>query len=383
MEKRLEKIEERLAAIKAEIELPDAKLEDLEKEINELQEERKAIKEKVEKRETLLKSVVLDGNVKEDFKEERKQNMVETMTKDEVIASAEYRTAWLKNLQGKGLNDVEKRALTASAAMPETTANKIVERMVDMVPLLNEIELFRVPGNVNIAVETIAPAGTQEATAGSVTVATATLRQVALGGYNINAFLQVGADLASMAISAFEDWLVRKLSDAIAYKIEDMIINGDGNNAPTGIEKYASWDDSDGNAVDWDGSALDAGDLDQAIGNLPAAYDSNAKFLMSKKTFFTNVIGISDVNNYPVVSKEGKDYFVRGYQVIFSDKVTANVIYFGDFKRGMVGNLSGDIKVEKQRNLQYNCWDFLGWGVFDCAPAAAGCIIKIASDIPA
>lgn len=108
MEKKLEKIEERLAAIKAEIELPDAKLEDLEKEINELQEERKAIKEKVEKRETLLKSVVLDGNVKEDFKEERKQNMVETMTKDEVIASAEYRTAWLKNLQGKGLNDVEK-----------------------------------------------------------------------------------------------------------------------------------------------------------------------------------------------------------------------------------------------------------------------------------
>ncbi len=300
--------------------------------------------------------------------------------------SPEYRDAWLKNLQGKELNEIEKRALTATAAMPESTTNKIIDRMVDMVPLLNEIELFRIPGNLNIAVETAAPAGTQEAAGGSVTVATATLRQVALGGYNINAFIQVGADLAAMAVPAFEDWLVRKLSEGVAYKIEDMIVNGDGNSAPKGIESYVGWDVSDGTAIDWTGdtnTTLALVDIDKAISLIPAAYDSNSKFLMSKKTFFQNVSGLTDTNNWPIITKDGNKFYLRGYEVIFSDKVTLHDIFFGDFKRGMVGNLSSEIKVEKQRNLQYNAWDILGWGVFDCEPAAAGCIVKIASDIAA
>lgn len=307
---------------------------------------------------------------------------------DEItIASPEYRTAWLKNLQGAKLSEIEERALTASAAMPEETANKIVDRMVDMVPLLNEIELFRIPGNINIAVETVAPTGIQEATAGTATAATATLRQVALNGYNINAYIQVGADLAAMAIPAFEDWLVRKLSEAIAYKIEDGIVNGDGNSAPKGIEKYVTWDVSDGTAIDWTGGtgndALALANIDSAIGLIPAAYDRESKFLMSKKTFFQNVSSLTDQNNWPVIEKEGGKFYLRGYEVIFSDKVTAGDIFFGSFRRGMVGNLSSEIKVEKQRNLAYNCWDFLGWGVFDCEPAAAGCIVKIASDVDA
>lgn len=380
---KLTDIEARMAEINAmnEVEMELEELKAINEEYDTLTEERKGIMEQAEKRKAEIQSVV--ETVTEpihEFKEER------SMEKAITNASEEYRIAYLKNLQGKELDDVEKRALTATAALPEQTANKIIDRMVDMVPLLNEIELFRVPGNVNIAVETVAPAGTAEAAGGGVTEATATLRQVALGGYNVNAFISVGADLAAMAVSAFEDWLVRKLSEAIAYKIEDFIVNGDGSSAPTGIEKYATWDVGDGTGVDWSGSsgsALAVTDLDSAIGLLPAAYDSESKFLMSKKTFYTNVANLTDVNNFPVVQKEGKTFLIRGYEVIFSDKVAANDIFFGSFKRGMVGNLSGDIKVEKQRNLRYNAMDFLGWGVFDCAPAAAGCIIKIASDIPA
>lgn len=380
---KLTDIEARMAEINAmnEVEMELEELKAINEEYDTLAEERKGIMEQAEKRKAEIQSVV--ETVTEpihEFKEER--SMEKAITK----ASEEYRIAYLKNLQGKELDDVEKRALTATAALPEQTANKIIDRMVDMVPLLNEIELFRVPGNVNIAVETVAPAGKAEAAGGAVTEATATLRQVALGGYNVNAFISVGADLAAMAVSAFEDWLVRKLSEAIAYKIEDFIVNGDGNSAPTGIEKYATWDVGDGTGVDWtgsSGSALAVTDLDSAIGLLPAAYDSESKFLMSKKTFYTNVANLTDVNNFPVVQKEGKTFLIRGYEVIFSDKVAANDIFFGSFKRGMVGNLSADIKVEKQRNLRYNAMDFLGWGVFDCAPAAAGCIIKIASDIPA
>jgi len=303
-------------------------------------------------------------------------------------SSEEYRSAWLKNLQGKELNEVEKRALTGgTSALPEATANKVVEILVDTVPLLNEIELFRMPGSINIAVEVTAPGATLEAAGGSVSVSDAVLRQVTLAGYNMNAFIRLGADLAQQAVSAFEDWLTRKLADAIGNKIEDLIVNGDGSDGPKGIEKYVTtWDVSDGTGVAWTGSsgaALDVDDLDAAIGLLPAKYDRDSKFVMSKKTFYTNVANLTDLNNLPVVEREGRNFYVRGYPVVFSNYVTTGTIFFGDFKRGMVGNLSSNIQVEKQRNLAYNAWDFLGWAVFDCAPAAAGCIVKVAAGIQA
>lgn len=312
---------------------------------------------------------------------------IRDMEVGEVVATEEYRNAFLRKLQGKELTQQENALTGGSEALPTSTANMIVDKLVDMVPLLNEIELFRVDGNVDFMVNTVAPGATLEAGGGAVTESSATLVKVSLGGYNMNAFLSIGADLASMAVSAFEDWLVRKLAEAIAYKIEHYIINGDGDSEPKGIEKYATWDVGDGTAIDWtggeSGASLAVADLDNAIGLLPAAYDKESKFLMSKKTFYTNVINLTDVNNLPVVQREGTKFIVRGFEVVFSDQVAANDIFFGSFKRGMAGNLGVDIKVEKQRNLRYNSYDFLGWGVFDCKPAQTGCIVKIASDIPA
>lgn len=384
---RLNEIEERLSAIKEELDKEDSDVEALEKEVNELMSERKEILESAEKRKALLESVAIREVPKEDIitppKEERK--FMENKIIDN--KSEEYRIAYLKNLQGAELAEIEKRALTGgSAALPEQTANMVVEKLFDMVPLLNEIELFRVPGNVSFMVNTVVPNATLEAAGGLVTESNATLVEVTLGGYNMNAFLSIGADLATMAVSAFEEWLVRKLAEAIAYKIEYYIINGTGVSQPKGLEYYTTWDVSDGTAVDWTGTSgttLAVEDLDKAIGLLPAAYDRESKFLMSKKTFYNNVINLTDVNNLPVVQRVDNKFLVRGFEVVFSDQVADNDIFFGSLKRGMAGNLGVDVKVEKQRNLRYNAYDFLGWGVFDCKPAQTGCIVKIAADITA
>lgn len=389
MSERMTEIETRLRAISEEIDADGADLDALETEIKALKEERAEIQAEIE---TAKHEAEQRAMIKEIASFSATEEVIETREarKDEkrmeyTAASPEYRSAWLKNLQGANLDEVEKRALTATAAMPEATVNKIVETMVDMVPLLNEIDLFRIAGNINIPVQTVAPSGTQEAAGGAATEATATLRQVNLTGYNINALISVGADLAQMAVPAFEDWLVRKLSEAIAYKIEDMIVNGDGNSAPKGLQSYVTFDVSDGTGIDATGSndAFTVANIDSLIGLIPAAYDGNSKFLMSKKTFFTSISSLADENNWPLIEKDGRTFYLRGYPVIFSDKVTAGDVFFGDFRRGMVGNLSTEIKVEKQRNLRYNSWDFLGWAVFDCEPAAAGCIVKLAADIAA
>ncbi len=385
-EMNLQQVEERLAALDVEVrEATEAEaVEKAAEEKKGLLTRKAELVDLEQRKKTALE--LNEGKVPDKIIEERKaepkmENKIERGTE-------EYRIAWLKQLQGKELTEMETRALTGgTSALPDQTANKVVEILLDTVPLLSEIELFRVPGSINIAVETLAPGATREAAGGAVTESSATLRQVTLNGYNMNAFIRLGADLAQQAVPAFEDWLTRKLADAIANKIEDFIINGDGDGDPKGIDKYVTtWDVSDGTGVDWTGStgsALAVVDLDKAIGLIPAKYDKAAKFVMSKKTFYTNVVNLTDVNNLPVVERDGRNFYVRGFPVVFSSYVADGTIYFGDFKRGMVGNLSSNIQVEKQRNLAYNAWDFLGWAVFDCAPAAAGCIVKIAANIQA
>lgn len=387
-EMNLQQVEERLAALDVEVrEATEAEaVEKAAEEKKGLLTRKAELIDLEQRKKTALE--LNEGKAPEKIIEARKEEKKMEVEKMLDHSSEEYRSAWLKNLQGKELNEVEKRALTGgTSALPEATANKVVEILVDTVPLLNEIELFRMPGSINIAVEVTAPGATREAAGGAVTESTAVLRQVTLAGYNMNAFIRLGADLAQQAVSAFEDWLTRKLADAIGNKIEDFIVNGDGTGDPKGIEYYATWDVSDGTGVDWTGGtsndALAVKDLDAAIGLLPAKYDRDSKFVMSKKTFYTNVANLTDLNNLPVVEREGRNFYVRGYPVVFSNYVTTGTIFFGDFKRGMVGNLSSDIKVEKQRNLAYNAWDFLGWAVFDCAPAAAGCIVKVAANIQA
>ncbi len=388
-EMNLQQVEERLAALDVEVrEATEAEaVEKAAEEKKGLLTRKAELVDLEQRKKTTLE--LNEGKAPEKIIEARKEEKKMEVEKMLDRSSEEYRSAWLKNLQGKELNEVEKRALTGgTSALPEATANKVVEILVDTVPLLNEIELFRMPGSINIAVEVTAPGATREAAGGTVTESTAVLRQVTLAGYNMNAFIRLGADLAQQAVSAFEDWLTRKLADAIGNKIEDFIVNGDGSGDPKGIEKYVdTWDVSDGTGVDWTGGtsndALAVKDLDAAIGLLPAKYDRDSKFVMSKKTFYTNVVNLTDANNLPVVERDGRNFYVRGYPVVFSNYVTAGTIFFGDFKRGMVGNLSSDIKVEKQRNLAANAWDFLGWAVFDCAPAAAGCIVKVAANIQA
>lgn len=336
-----------------------------------------ALKENKEVLNIEEKNITLKGDVKtlENIKE---------FEKIEAVASPEYRNAFLKKLQGRDLTQQENALTGGSSAVPTETMDMIVKKLTDMVPLLNEIQLFRMPGNINIMVNTVLPGATLEAAGGAVTESNATLVEISLGGYNMNAFISIGADLSAMSIPSFEAWLTEELARSIAYKIEYYIINGDGNSAPKGIEHYVTtWDVSDGNAVDWASTALGVGDLDKAIGLIPAAYDSESKFLMSKKTFFNSVVNLTDTNNYPVVQREGNKFYVRGFEVVFSDQVALNDIFFGSLKRGMAGNLGVDIQVEKQRNLRYNAYDFLGWGVFDCKPAQTGCIVKIADDIQA
>lgn len=375
---RINEIEERLNAIKAECEKEDADINALSQEADALIEERKAILDNVEKRKNTIENIVNGVETKtiETFEEDKK--MEEKRTFDR--SSAEYRTAFLKKVRGMELSEIEQRAFSsasssAGAAIPTETANEIIRKLKQYAPLLGEITLLHVAGNVTFAIEDTINDPAIHTENASITGDSDTLTSVTLGSYEITKLVQVSKTVATMSIDAFEAWLVDMISEKIAQKICKYLIDGTGSSQPTGVEKAATWGDTNSVTVA-KAAALTAANVQTLIGLLPAAYDKNAKFLMSKKTLFTDFMPLQDNSKNKLVTNEGNQYFVYGYPVMIDDSVTAHEAYLGDFKK-MVGNLSEAINITSAFDINTNSYKYLGCAMFDSKVGVGEAFVKL------
>ena len=373
-----EKIQEELRSLSEKLsgnaEMTNEELTQIEERVNELESEKKALEEKAEKRDNTLEKIQKGLEGKEiEIAEERKEDK-----KMEV----NYRNVFFKKLMGKELTE-EERALTttSTAVIPTETSDKIFDKMVQLVPLLGEIELFHVPGNLKFAVETTrADAGyhTQNSTGINVD-ATAVLTEVSLGGYEFTKLIQVSDSILQMSVNDFEDWLVRMLAESIATKIEYEIINGSGSSAVKGIDAINYVNNQNG--VQYNGSTgLTAANVRTAVGLLPGGYDKGAKFLMKKKTLFNQFMGLQDNAKHDLVRVEGDKYFIYGYPVILSDEVADGVAFLGNFKK-YVGNLNREVEVKKDFDIDTNSYKYLGVGIFDGKPACTDAFVKVATSL--
>lgn len=365
MEKREELLEE------VENATTEEQLEKIEEEVSQVEEEERKLQEEAEKRAATLEEITRGaGKVIENMKEEVKMEINE-------------RELFLKKLMRKELTEAEERALstTTTAVLPTETVDKIIDKVVQLAPVLGEIELFKVKGNLKVGVETTrANAGYHaENSTGINADATAVITEVSLGGYEFTKLIQVSDSILTMSINDFENWLVRMLAESIATKIEYEIINGTGSGAVKGINALTFVDGT--NAVQYNASTgLTADEVREAIGYLPGAYDNGAKFLMRKKTLFTKVMGLQDNAKHDLVKVENGNYFIYGYPVILSDEVADGVLFLGNFKK-YVGNLGRDIEVKNQFDINTNSVKYLGVAIFDGKPACTDAFIKVASSL--
>ena len=107
----------------------EGKVDELEEEKSKLNEEKKSILAKVEKRNQTLEKVKRNfSGVKEEILEKKGK---ENDMNEDIRTNAEYRSAFLKTLQGKTLTDAEERTMTsaansAGAVIPTETQDLIV-----------------------------------------------------------------------------------------------------------------------------------------------------------------------------------------------------------------------------------------------------------------
>lgn len=379
---RIKEIEARLAAIKKEIEergdaMKAEEIDALEKETKDLTEERAGLIAAAEKRNGILDNIAKGGGVSvRSFGKKEEDNA----DPDDPFGTPEYRSAWLKNLRRLPLTDAEKRAYanasgTGAEVVPTQTANEIISKVKKLAPMLNEVTLLHVKGAVKFVVEGTNNDAAIHTENAAITSAADTLTTVTLSGYEIVKLVQISDTVMTMSIAAFESWIVDMLAEAIARKVEDFFINGTGTSQPKGIDKANTWGAT--NSVSVGASAsLTAANVQTLIGLLNAGYDRNAKFVMSKRTLFTDFMPLQDTSKNHIVTVQGNSYFVYGYPVLLSDYVKEHEAFLGDFKK-VCANLAESINVKNAYDIDTNSYKYSGIAIFDCQPAIGEAFVKL------
>lgn len=333
---RKEEIEARKVEIREEVESTEdiEKVKELDKEVDALNEEETQIEEQEKNEDIAVEMEEKKSAVKEIKMEERKMEK-----------KKEYRDIYLSKLMGKELNEEERDILVSNdGAIPTETQNTIFEKVVKKAPMLDEITLLNVKGNVSFYVEGTRTDGADHVEGQDITESEVPLIKVDLKGAEIVKLVTISDTVKTMSISAFEEWLTDMLSDSIANAIESKILNK--------IE-------TTGTPVN---GSLDASGLRSLVAGLPAGYENGAKFYVNKSLFYNNILALQDLSKNELVTRENGKYFILGYEVSISDK--ANKVSFGNAKK-FVGNLAEDINIHTQYNIGNNTYSYSGVAIYD------------------
>ena len=353
---RKDEIEARKLEIREEVEATEdeAKLDELAAEVDTLNEEIEEINEQEENEDTATKleeGEVVAQEVSVEDNEERKNGGI----------NMEYRTAYLKKLQGKELNEEERSALVAAnAAIPTETMDTIFDKVVKKVPMLDEITLLRVKGNVDFYVEGTRTDGANHTEGQSYDDSSITLTKVSLAGTEVVKKVQISDKVREMSIDAFEGWLTDMLADSIANAIEAKIFGAIV---------------SGGTSVEGE---ITADNIRALVAGLPAGYEAGAAFYCNKAIFYNKILKLQDLSKNELVYRDGNTYYMLGYPVKLSDKVSK--LIFGNGKK-FVGNLPEDINVKSVYDIDTNTYKYAGIAIWDGKVAIADAFQVLSEEV--
>ena len=239
-----------------------------------------------------------------------------TMSYD--IKSTEYRDLWVKNLQGN-LTPEERDVYNSgnTNAVPTIIADQMFEKMKKLAPMLSEITLLRVAGNLKFIAEGTRNTATKHTENSVMTPAEDATVSVTLGGFEFMKLIQISRTAKMMSIDAFSNWLVEMLAGDIARAIDNYILN-DSTNGVAAIT-YTTGGDAQNQIVEGTYTYKTICDL---IALLPAAYDAEAKFIVNKKTLYNKIANIVDSSKRPIFVQDtaaGVPGRIMGYPVVVDD----------------------------------------------------------------
>lgn len=321
-------------------------------------------------------------------------------TDGDVFASAEYRSAFFKNLLGQQLTaheeaafkramdivKAEKRAdqfntvTSAAAVLPTQTLNEVIKKARTMGGLLPVCRSFNLPTKISVPVGTPATKAAWHTEGAAVESEKNTTVAVSFNGYEIIKVFSISAAAKRMSIAAFESYIVDELNACVMECIADSLVNGTGEGQGTGLESI-TWT-KDTNAVEYTkGSIPTYADFVKTMALLKRGYNAGAKWAMNNATLYTHVYGIVDQNKRPIFIADPKNEsigYILGREVVIDDNIADGDIYLGNFNY-MGYNLAEGIVIEVSRESSFKSGliDYRAMAIADCKPIVTEAFVKL------
>lgn len=387
MEKRLFEIKKRKEELRSLVStLSGTELDAAIKELDDMTGEEKSLVQDHEKRSKAMKA--LSGGKSVDSIVIEKP-VDEPENRSFGVDSAEYRSAYLKRLQGNDLSDTEKRALTSvtgsvGSVIPTQTLNMIVEKLENAGIILPLVTRLNIPSNVEIPIESTTADLAWKAEADSATDSADVVSMVELGAYKLIKTISITAKVEAMSIDAFEGFLTSTLVRKVKVALDNAIINGTGSSQATGVLKaLTATKTATADVLTYDDI------MDNLLAVVKSAYKQGSVFCLSTTTLYKRVAKIKDDNKLPIFKLEADERFegrLCGYPVVVCDYVPDDTIIFGNFEHYYM-NISKDFSVEKDNSIGFRSGDVCyrtlglvdgkvantdGFAVLEVKPVASG-----------
>lgn len=315
---------------------------------------------------------------------------------EDIFGSAEYRSAFFKEMLGQKLTDIEQRTFNkamemqdaerradafntttnSAAVLPTTTLNEVVKRARTMGGLISHVRNFNLPTKVRVPIGTPTSKAAWHTEGERVDSEKKDVTYVQFDGYEIIKVFSMSAAAKKMSIQAFESYITEELTNAVMETIADALVNGTGAEQGTGLNTGITWNET--NTVDLTGKYTD---FTAALAKMKRGYAAGAKFSMSNSTLYNNVYGVVDGNGRPIFIQDPKNESVGhilGKEVVIDDNITDGEIFLGDLKY-MGYNMPEGLMLEVSRESSFRSGlvDYRAMAIADTKPLVPEAFIKM------
>lgn len=256
-------------------------------------------------------------------------------TRGEMLNSEEYRKAFMNHvLKGEAIpakflnTDAQTTSSEVAAVIPTILVQEIIKKFKKYGKFYAMVGKTHYKGGVVIPVSELDLEATwvgegntgdaQEAPVGSVTFAY----------HKLTCKVRLSFEASVLTLDIFEASFTEDMAQAMVKKIERAIFNGLGNDShqPKG---FLTETPVSGQKIEiTEGNDITYADLAEAEGALPEEYEDGAIWVMPKKTYYGQVVGMVDDNGQPVtrlnIGADGKpERTILGRKVEFAPYMSA------------------------------------------------------------
>lgn len=347
---RIDEINTRLAAIQGEIDTATGEaLTALEAEVTELTAERQQILDEVQTRQQLRANIAA-GIVSGEPIEKQEENTMENRTF--TLESEEYRSAFLRNLRGEDMSEIERRAftfLTTSTAKPLPTVmqNRIIDLIGEAHPIVADVYTMHSNTAITIPVaKSIAADAGKTAEGSAANELEITFDSVDLSGDDYTANVNLSYKMQNMAIPAFEDYIVTQIAARLGSKLAADIVAG----IKAGM--------AEGNKV---ASGVNYANLCAGFGELKRV--GSVVVYGTRKGVYNKLVGMVDSNKRPIFQQPitaAAAGAILGATIKFEDAVGDDELLIGDPSK-YLQNVVAPVAIESDKDLKNHTVVYSGY----------------------